>query len=251
MKGQVFTIDLVLGAVIILSIIGSAYSLSAYYSSLSQITISNGNLVSEVSSAITAFVTANSTRDSIEYFQSSSGATAFFTSFTNNITQSLGQELNFPYSISIYTIGNYTNGELVPNLLLFSYETPAFVSGAPSISFYEPIVVTQQTSACRNTCNFSLQAGSIFIGENATLNAAKCNIYSLTGAKLVVGSWHVFNNTPTGYCTLEAPKYPSVGGTPKSYLVKAYNLGGTFIGNTTLHTMGLDLIQIEVQAYGS
>ncbi len=240
MRAQVFTIDLVLGAVIILSIVGGAYGLSAYYFSLSQASISNSDLSAQISSAITSFMTVTQTRTQLDNLQVNV-TTISKSGFKNYTIETLGEELGLPYSISIYALENYSSQ--IPNVQLLSYDSNGFENGTSIEAFSEPIIVTNKTSLCASACNFSLQAQSAFPGENLTVNTAECNVYTNKGSAT---GWKVFNNTPLGYCTIEVGSYLG-GALPNNYLVKAYNSTSSFKGNTTLYVLGLDLIQLKIQ----
>ena len=238
MRAQIFTIDLVLGAIIILSILGGAYGLSSYYSYLNQASISNADLNAQISSAITSFMIVTQTRTQLDNFQVGITSASTFENYTIN---TLGEEIGLPYSISVYALETYS--EAIPNVQLLSYASNGFENGSAIEAFSEPIIVTNQTSLCGSACNFSLQAQSAFPGENLTVNAAKCNVYTNKGSGT---GWGVFNNTPAGYCTIQVGSY-AAGALPNNYLVKAYNSTGSFEGNTTLYVLGLDLIQLKIQ----
>ncbi len=234
MKAQIFTIDLVLGAVIILSILAGAYGLSAYYSSLSQASISSADLSAQISSAVTSFMAVTQTRGEIDTFQVNI-TPASRSTFETYTLDTLGKELEVPYSISIYALENYS--DQIPTVQLLSYLSPGFQNSSGLEVFSEPIIVTNQTPLCTiATCNISLQAKSVFPDENSTVNAPDCNVYKNNGS---VTHWNVFNDTPAGFCTIAVGNYTRA--LPNNYLVK------TSEGNTTLYVLGLDLIQIKVQ----
>ncbi len=239
MKGQVFTMDLVLGTIIILSIISSAYVVSSAYSTATRSTLSNSNLVSEYSSAVAAFTLVNATMPQIFAFQNGGS----LSTVTNYIKSTLGAELATPYSVSVYALEDYSQGSGgVPNVSLFSFNSSGF-SGLNFQAYNEPILVTNTSSLCGTSCNVSLIANSTFPSLTTEVNAAGCSVFTDSGAS--VSGWTVQNNTPAGYCTITVAPYNS-GGKPGNYLVSTTN-GTVSEGKTTLYVLGLDLIRIEVQ----
>ena len=111
MKAQVFTLDLVIGTVIILSIIASVYSISSYYSSINQSVISSGSVSGTYSSAVSAFSISNITIQNIDALQVAGDTSAFQT----YVVSTLGKELPVPFSINLYAKEVYS-GYYLPNV---------------------------------------------------------------------------------------------------------------------------------------
>lgn len=251
MKGQVFSMDLIIGAMIVTSVLISAYALSGYYTSLNQTYISAGNAVGEFSTAVTSFLLVNTTGTQLVSLQNGGSQSAFKT----YVLQTLGKELDFPYYISVNVLLDYN--QYLPNTNVFNYSSPTFSQNSSSIQQYnEPIFVTNSSSLCGSICNYSLDSQSAFPGENMTLNAPGCSIFnggnSRVGPAIGANGWDVFNNTPTGKCTITVGPYitPSTGsGTPDNYLVKAYS-GSTSSavseGEITVFSVALDLVTIKI-----
>ncbi len=241
MKGQIFTMDLVLGTIIILSVISSAYVVSSSYSTATQSTLSNNDLLSQYSSAVTSFTLVNTTMPHLFAFQSS-GSLAAVTSY---IQSTLGEELSTPYSVSLYALEDYSaSSGGVPNIFLFGYNSSGFI-GSHFQAYNEPVLVTNTSSLCGASCNVSLIANSTFPSLSTEVNAEGCSVYTPSGT--AVSGWTIQNNTPSGYCTITVGAY-NAGGKPGNYLVEAYKTpGGASDGETTLYILGIDLMQIKVQ----
>lgn len=229
--------DLVLGTVIILSLLGGAYALSSYYSSLNQAAISSGDLNAQFSSAVTSFMLVNSTRAQILDLQSGGSATTFL----DYVQQTLGSEVSVPYSVTVYALEDYAT-LTTPTVQIFSYTSSGFSSSRSVQSFYEPIIVTNSTSLCGSACNFSLGQQSVFPTQNLTVNAPQC---SALNNNLYPTGWDVFNNTPVGSCTITVGSY-FVDGLPNNYLIDAYSSTDTYEGNVTDYVLGLDLVVIKL-----
>jgi hypothetical protein len=237
MRAQIFTIDLVLGTIIILSILGGAYGISAYYSSLNQSAISSGDLSGEFSSAVTALMLVNTTRTQVFNLQNGSPSSTF----SSYIQQTLGKEIPFPYSVTIYFLEDYANLK-VPNVPIFSFSSSGFSNMSSSQTFYEPLLVTNSSPLCSSLCNSSLGPISTFPTQNVTVNAPKCLLY--TNSQHSTG-WQVFNNTPAGQCTIAVGSYFVKG--PNNYLIKAYSSAGVSEGQLTLYVFGLALVVVKIQ----
>ena len=83
-KGQVFTIDLVIGTIIILGVLVSAYSITNYYLSINSSITTNGNFLSLVSSAVSSFSEVSSTSTALLQFQNG-GSSSALSSYVLNI----------------------------------------------------------------------------------------------------------------------------------------------------------------------
>ncbi|MCL4399557.1 hypothetical protein M1293_03590 [Candidatus Parvarchaeota archaeon] len=236
MKAQVFTLDLVIGTVIILSIIASVYSISSYYSSINQSVISSGSVSGTYSSAVSAFSISNITIQNIDALQVAGDTSAFQT----YVVSTLGKELPVPFSINLYAKEVYS-GYYLPNVSLFAYSSSGFPSTSAISVFYEPVIVTNQSSLCGSSCNVSLQAQSVFPGENSTVAAPDCTVSTNTGAST---GWRIVNDSPSGFCTIEVGSYSDAK--PDNYLVKAYSSSGTSEGETTMFVLSLDYLKIEI-----
>ncbi len=200
--------------------------------------ISSGDLSAQFSSAVTAFVLVNSTRFQLLDLQNGGPASTFLA----YVQSTMGKEMNFPYSISVYALETYTSAA-IPNVNIFSYASNGFSNSVSTQTFYEPVVVTNSTSLCGTACNFSLNVQSGFPGQNVTVDAPNCEAY--TNSFYPTG-WVVYNNTPAGECTILIGGY-LVNGLPNNYLIKAYSSGGGADGQATLYVLGLDTVVIKVQ----
>jgi hypothetical protein len=232
-KGQVFTIDLVVGSIIILSVITSAYAITNYYVSLNSSITTNNNFVSLVYSAISSFSTVSSTENAILQFQNSGSSSAL----SDYVSSVLGAEVHGPFMLNILTKNNYSSSN-VPNLLIFSYNS-GISSSSSYLQFYEPILITNYSSACGSSCNPSLSVKSVFPSYNTTINAINCNVVYDNGSAT---GWTILNNTPSGDCTIEVPTYAN----PNNYDVVTTSSSGNPTGSATLYILGLDLIQFKV-----
>ena len=232
-KGQIFTIDLVVGSIIILSVITSAYAITNYYLSINSSITTNSNFASLAYSAISAFSTVSSTESALLNFQNGGSPTAL----SNYIVNVFGSEISNPFSIDVFTKTNYSS-DSIPDSLLFSYNS-GLTSSLSYLNFYEPILVTNYSSACGSSCNSSLSVNSVFPSYNTSVNAVNCNV--LYGNGTVTG-WTILNNTPAGYCTIEVPPYAN----PNSYDVVTSSSSGVSTGSTTLHIISIDLMQFKI-----
>ncbi|MCL5009479.1 MAG: hypothetical protein M1433_00640 [Candidatus Parvarchaeota archaeon] len=241
MKGQIFTMDLVLGTIILLSVISSAYLISSTYLSATQSNLSNNDLLSQYSSAVTSFVLVNTTMPKMFYVQSSGNLPTVI----DYIQSTLGEELSTPYSVSLYALENYSRTSLgVPDILIFEYNSSGF-SGVNTQAYTEPILVTNVSSLCGSSCNASLLVNSTFPSLSTEVNAQACTVSTQTGEP--VSGWTIQNDTPSGYCKITVGAYNS-GGKPGNYLVNAYKTpGGASDGETTLYVLGIDTLLIRVQ----
>ncbi len=238
MRAQVFTMDLVIGMVLILSIIGSAYALSSYYTTLNGNLFAQSDISETFASATSAFMLVNTTQVQIVGLQNGGPSGTFQTYIQNT----LGKEVDTPYTISVYTENSYTDYAL-PLSRLFTYASPTFASLSTIASFNEPMIVTNTSSVCGGSCNFSLSIQSAFPTENTTLNTANCTV--VNNKKQILTGWKVFNNTPAGTCTIQLGS-PS-NAEPNNYLVTGYTKSGTKQGNTTLYVLAFDLVDIQIE----
>ena len=246
MRAQVFTMDLVIGSVIILSILSSAYALSSYYSGLNSSFTVNGDTSNAISSATSAFIMANSTKDELFHLQGGMP----YSDFLNYVESTLGKEVSYPYSITVYAQSPYSAPSL-PSLALFSYSTQSFSQSSSLYSFHYPILIsnfgfTSSAYPCNGACNASLSANSVFPGESSSLNAPKCNVINTSNGAYL--PWGVNGSTT---CAINVPSTGSPG-TPSSlvgeYYVKAYTSGGVYLGETPLYVLGLLVVDIMVQS---
>ncbi|EFD92518.1 MAG: hypothetical protein BJBARM5_0779 [Candidatus Parvarchaeum acidophilus ARMAN-5] len=232
-KGQVFTIDLVIGTIIILGVLVSAYSITNYYLSINSSITTNGNFLSLVSSAVSSFSEVSSTSTALLQFQNG-GSSSALSSYVLNI---LGSEINGPFLINVMTKSNYSSND-TPNSLIFSYNS-GLSSSLSYLKFYEPILVTNYSSACGSSCNSSLSIGSVFPSYNTTINAVNCNVFYSNGSTT---GWTILHNTPSGYCTIQVPSFAA----PNSYDVVTQSSTGESTGSATLQVIALDLLEFEV-----
>ncbi len=226
-KGQIFTIDLVVGSIIILSVIISAYSITNYYLSLNSSITTNSNFISLVYSAISSFSTVSSTQSALLNFQEGGSSSAL----SNYISSTFNAEIHSPFTINIFKKSNYSS-DSIPDSLIFSYSSGP--SSSSYLDFYEPIIITNYSSACGSSCNSSLSINSVFPSYNTTINSVNCNV--LYGNGTATG-WTILNNTPSGYCTIEVPSSANPGG---------YDTVTASSGSATLRVIVLDLMQFEV-----
>ncbi len=233
-KGQVFTIDLVVGSIIILGVITSAYAISTYYFTLNSSITTNSDFISQTYSAVSAFSTVTSTTNNLLILQNG-GSNA---SFVNYVSATLKGMIPGHFLLQVFTQANYSSTE-IPNQLVFSYSS-GFSSAASYSNFYEPVLIANYSSACGNSCNSSLSIKSVFPSYNDTINAPNCAVLydndSSTG-------WTTLNDTPSGYCTIEIPYYAA----PNSYIVETASSTGSSTGSATLHVIALDLLEFEVE----
>ncbi len=239
-KGQIFTIDTIVGIIIVISVLSTAYGFSSYYSTLNALSSSNNNIVATVSSAAFAFISLNKTTAMLDNFQNGAITSAEFSSY---VSSHLGRELTLPYYVFVNTKENYSNGSsyLVDT---FNNSYANFNSQNSFISIPEVVLVSNFSSLCGNTCSTQFSAGSIFPTQSTEVAATNCTVFNNVGVH--VTGWTVRNNTPAGSCTITAGTYSSA--LPNNYLIKAYTSAGSFLGNTTLHILGLDVVSIEAQS---
>lgn len=235
MKGQVFTLDLIVGFAIIVSILATAYYISNQNLLSEQSSVSNINVVSRLYSVLNAFANSNLTLFYIDKFQNSNAA---ISSYLNNQMSLMSP---YPFNLSIFAKENYSNNA-IPNTYLMSVSSPVFHNYGEEYSLSSLIVIYNQSKACVK-CDDAISAKSGFPQQNVTVNAAECTVYTPSGVNVLSDGWEVYNKTPSSnYCTITIGKYSNA--LPTSYLVKAYNGTGTYLGNTTLHVLALDLIKL-------
>ena len=230
-KGQIFTIDLVVGSILILSVITSAYAITGYYMSLNSSITTNSNFVSLAYSAISAFSTVSSTQSALLQFQNG-GPVSVLSDYVSSV---LGSELHTPFLLKVLAKSNYSSNS-TPDSLIFSYNAGITSS---YLRFYEPIVVTNYSSACGSSCNSSLSINSVFPSYNTTINEPNCNVLYGNGSTT---GWTILNNTPSTYCTIEVP----LSANPGSYNVVTSSSSGVSTGSATLQVIVLDLMEFEV-----
>ena len=233
-KGQVFTIDLVMGSIIILSVITSAYAITSYYLNLNSSITTDNDFISQIYSAVSSFSTVSSTVNSILSFQNGGSASAL----TSYVSSVMGSEITSPFLFQVFTKTNYSSNS-TPSDLIFSYNS-GFSPSTSYSTFYEPILITNYSSACGASCNSSLSIKSVFPSYNDTINAPNCNVLYGNGA---VTGWTILDNTPSGYCTIEVP----FSADPNSYDVVTSSASGASTGAATLHVIVIDLLKFEVQ----
>ena len=232
-KGQVFTIDLVVGSIIILGVITSAYAITSYYLKLNGSITTNSDFISQVYSAVSSFSVVSSTENQLLLFQNGGSASAL----NSYVSSVLGSELSGPFLLQVFTKSTYSNSDL-PSNLIFSYNS-RFSSSSSYSTFYEPVIITNYSSACGSSCNTSLSINSVFPSYNDTINAPNCNV--LYGNGTVTG-WTILNNVPSGYCTIFVPSYAD----PNSYDVVTSSSTGVSTGSATLHVLAIDLLEFKV-----
>jgi hypothetical protein len=233
-KGQVFTIDLVVGSIIILAVITSAYALTSYYLTLNSSITTNSDFIFQIYSAVSSFSTVSSTENQLLSFQNG-GSSSALNSYVSSV---LGSELSSPFLLQVFTKSNYSNND-TPSNLIFSYNSRFSPSSSYS-TFYEPLLITNYSSACGSSCNNSLSINSVFPSYNDTINAPNCNV--LYGNGTVTG-WTILNDTPSGYCTILVPSYAD----PNSYDVVTSSSTGTSTGSATLYVLAIDLLEFKIQ----
>ncbi|MEM0143223.1 MAG: hypothetical protein QXL94_04650 [Candidatus Parvarchaeum sp.] len=231
-KGQVFTIDLVVGSIIILGVITSAYAITSYYLKLNSSITTDSDFISQVYSAVSSFSAVSSTSSQLLSFQNG-GSSSTLNAYVSSV---LGSELPGPFLFQVFTKSNYSTND-TPNDLIFSYNfgfSPASYS-----TFYEPLLITNYSSACNSACNTSLSINAVFPSYNDTVNAVNCNVLYSNGTAT---GWTTLNDTPSGYCTVQVPAYAN----PNSYDVVTSSSSGVSTGSTTLHVIVIDLLKFEV-----
>ena len=233
-KGQVFTIDLVVGSIIILSVITSAYALTSYYLSLNGSITTNSDFISQIYSAVSSFSTVSPTANALVLFQNSGSAS----NLDNYVSSVLGSEISSPFLFQVFTKTDYYSNS-TPNDLIFSYNS-GFSPSSSYSTFYEPVLVANYSSACDSSCNSSLSINSVFPSYNDTINAENCNVLYSNGTST---GWTILNNTPSGDCTIEIPSYAG----PNSYDVTTTAASGASTGSATLYVLAIDLLKFEVQ----
>jgi hypothetical protein len=233
-KGQVFTIDLVIGSIIVLAVITSAYAITSYYLTVNSSITSNSDFISQVYSAVSSFSVVSSTNNGLLLFQNGGSASAL----NSYISSVLGREISSPFLLQVFTKSNYSTND-TPSNLIFTYNSRFSSSGSYS-AFYEPLLITNYSIACGSSCNSSLSIKSVFPSYNDTINAPNCNV--LYGNGTVTG-WTTLDNTPAGYCTIEVPSYAD----PNSYDVVTSASNGASTGSATLYILSIDLLKFEVQ----
>ncbi len=233
-KGQVFTIDLVVGSIIILSVIASAYAITSYYLTLNSSITTDNDFLSQIYSAVSSFSVVSSTTNQLLLFQNG-GSVSTLNSYVSSV---LNLEISSPFLLEVFTKSNYSNND-TPSSLIFSYNS-RFSSSHSYSTFYEPLLITNYSSACGSSCNSSLSIKSVFPSYNDTINAPDCNV--LYGNGTVTG-WTILNDTPSGHCTILVPSYAG----PNSYDVVTSSSTGVSTGSATLHILALDLLKLEVQ----
>ncbi len=232
-RAQIFTLDLVLGSVIILSILSTTYAISSYYSTVNNSLNIKSNIMDAASSAASAFSITYYTDDALVQLHTTHNTAVFL----DYVKSTLGAMMVRPYSLTVLTKTNYS-GAGIPNVPIFDYTVPGFDTLSYS-AFYEPVIVTNSSTLCYSYCDPSLSLNDVFPGQSALLSAAECSVLYGNGS---VTGWTVLNNTPSGKCTIEVPSSAN----PQNYLVNAYSGPGAFEGNTTLHVVVLDLLEILV-----
>ncbi|MGC8533256.1 MAG: hypothetical protein ACP5MV_01330 [Candidatus Parvarchaeum sp.] len=233
-KGQVFTIDLVVGSIIILGVIASAYAITSYYLTLNSSITTNSDFLSQIYSAVSSFSVVSSTTNQLLIFQNGGSASTL----NSYISSVLNSEISSPFLLQVFTKSNYSNND-TPSDLIFSYDSRFSPSSSYS-TFYEPLLVTNYSSACGSSCNSSLSIKSVFPSYNDTINAPDCNVLYINGT---VTGWTTLNDTPSGYCTIFVPSYAD----PNSYDVVTSSSTGVSTGSATLHILAIDLLKFEVQ----
>ena len=233
-KGQVFTIDLVVGSIIILSVIASAYAITSYYFTLNSSITTNSNFIAQAYSAVSSFAAVSSTLNSLILLQNDGSNLAF----ANYVSATLDTEIHSPFLFKVFTKTNYSSNSM-PDSLIFSYNS-SFSSSSAYFNFYEPLLVTNYSSACGSSCNLSLSIQSVFPSYNSTINAQDCNVLYANGS---ITGWTILNNTPSGYCTIEIPSSAA----PNSYEVVTASASAVPTGSATLHVLAMDLLEFEVQ----
>lgn len=233
-RGQVFTLDLLLGTIIIISVLTSAYLITSSYLSTNESFNFNTNVIGSSASAASAFAFVNSTSSALLSLENG-GPTFGFENYSVSVIKS---EITLPFFIKVLEKTNYPSTS-PPNSLLVSYYSASFSNSSSATVFYEPLIVSNMSSLCGSSCNYSLYIGSVFMGQNTTLNAPECTVSTNTGAST---GWKIFNNTAAGCVVSVSPS-----ANPNNYLVKAYSSSGSSEGETTLHVFSLNLIEIGVQ----
>ncbi len=233
-RAQIFTLDLLLGTIIITSVITSGYFITSSYLSTNQSFSLSTNVIGTASSAVSAFAFVNSTSSSLLKLEN--GGNSF--NFINYSESILKSEVTEPFFFEVFQKTTYTTGS-VPNSMIVSYRSPTFSNSSSSSVFYEPLIISNMSSLCGNSCNYSLYIGNVFPSENASLNAPECTVSNGAG---VSPGWKIFNNTASG-CIIEV----SANADPNNYLVKAYSSSGSSEGETTLHVFSINLIEIGIE----
>lgn len=119
MRAQIFTLDLVIGLILILSIVSASYYIFNYYLKYSLQALSQDNRVLSVYSAFNSFLASNSTVHEFAGFEESTVSAASLDAY---IAGTLKAEINLPFSLSVYT--NSTAGSsALPNDLIYSYNS--------------------------------------------------------------------------------------------------------------------------------
>lgn len=239
-KGQIFTIDTVIGIIIVISLLTTAYGFSSYYLTLNALSSSSNNIVAAVSSAAFAFTVFNTTHLNIDKLQN---GVININNISKYVSSNLGSELIIPYSVTIFAKENYSSNtsSLVD---IFNKSYTGFNPHSSFISIPQVLVISNFSSLCGAGCSSNLSIESVFPTQSAVLSATNCTVSKNNGAP--VAGWTIQNDTPSGSCTITAGNYSAAP--PNNYLVNAFSSSGGFVGNTTLYVMSLDLVSIDAQS---
>jgi hypothetical protein len=241
MKGQIFTLDLIIGLILITLLLGSAYSLASYYSDANVSINTNANFQALYSSTASSFAVSNSTISAIDAFQNGGTASAV----SSYIISILGNEIFVPYKITFYGESSYLAPQL-PSTELVHYASPDFGNFSGVLSFTNLILVSNFTAACGGSCDYAgFPPGSVFPSQSFQVNAPDCTVHSPNGTNVLSLGWSISNNTPSGSCTIGVSSNVN-NAPPNDYLVKAYS-GATLDGETTLFVLAIDSIVLQIK----
>ncbi|MCW1294095.1 MAG: hypothetical protein OH316_00370 [Candidatus Parvarchaeota archaeon] len=122
MKAQIFTLDLIIGLILVISIISASYYIFNYYLKYNLQTMSQDNKVLSIYSAFNSFLASNSTVYKFAGFEES---TVSASSLNAYIAGTLKAEIGSPFSLLVYT--NSTAGSsALPNNLIYTYNSSGF-----------------------------------------------------------------------------------------------------------------------------
>ena len=124
MKAQIFTLDLIIGLALIISMISLSYYIFNYYLKYNLQVMSQNNRVLSMYSAFNSFLASNTTLYEFAGFE---GSQISQSSLNSYVASTLKVELNSPFSLTVYT-NSSAGSTSVPNKEVYSYNSTGFVT---------------------------------------------------------------------------------------------------------------------------
>ncbi|MGC8516517.1 MAG: hypothetical protein ACP5MT_01305 [Candidatus Acidifodinimicrobium sp.] len=125
MKAQIFTLDLIIGLSLVISMISLSYYIFNYYLRYDLQVMSQNNRVLSVYSAFNSFLASNTTLYEFAEFENSQISQ---NTLNNYIISTLKVELGSPFSLTVYT-NSSAGSTSVPNKEIYSFNSSGFNPG--------------------------------------------------------------------------------------------------------------------------